>query len=184
MNNGKSNLMNTRTLVQAGFLIALSIVLTRFLSIMVPLGGMPTLRLSFGEVPLMISGLLFGPIVGGISGLAADLIGVIVNSQGVFHPGFTLSSVLWGVIPGLFGIYFKRKQKKGNPFSIQNIGITVLITIVIISLGLNTLWLSSMFGKGFMVLLPGRALSALVNIPLQSFIINNLLKHLKTMVTV
>ncbi|MEY8415623.1 folate family ECF transporter S component [Tissierella praeacuta] len=181
----KSKVMNTRTLVYAGFLTAISIVLTRFLAIMVPLAGLPTLRISFGEIPLMISGLLFGPVVGGISGLAADLIGVMVNLQGPsIHPGFTLSSILWGVIPGILGIYFKTKVKGGNPFSLGNITIIVSACILFISLGLNTYWLSNLFGKGFMVLLPGRALSALVNIPIQSFITTTLIKHLRGMVTV
>ncbi len=181
MNKGK--VMNTRTLVYAGFLTAISIVLTRFLAVMVPLAGLPTLRLSFGEIPLMISGLLFGPIVGGISGLAADLIGVMINLQGPsIHPGFTLSSILWGLIPGLYGIYLKTRTKEANPFSIRNVTIIVSICIILISLGLNTYWLSNLFGKGFMVLLPGRALSAIVNIPLQSFMITTLIKHLKRIV--
>lgn len=176
MNKGR---INTSILVKAGFLVAISIVMTRFLYFMVPLAGMPALRISFGEIPLMISGLLFGPVVGGISGIAADLIGVTINPQGAFHPGFALSSMLWGVIPGLFGLYFKSKAKNGNIFSTQRIVFTVVVSIVIISLGLNTLWLSTMFGKGFMVLLPGRVMSAFVNIPLQSFIIRLLIKHLR-----
>lgn len=181
----RSKVMNTRTLVYAGFLTAISIVLTRFLAIMVPLAGLPTLRLSFGEIPLMICGLLFGPIVGGISGLAADLIGVMINLQGPsIHPGFTLSSILWGVVPGIYGIYLKTRVKGENPFSGRNITIIVSICIIFISLGLNTYWLSNLFGKGFMVLLPGRALSAFINIPLQSFIITTLIKQLKGMVVV
>ncbi len=56
MKNGKK--MNTKTLTQAAFLVALSIVLTRFGSIMV----LPTLRVGVGDVPLMMTGMLFGPI--------------------------------------------------------------------------------------------------------------------------
>ncbi len=171
--------VNTKNLVQAGFLVAISIVMTRFLYFFIPIAGLPTIRISFGEIPLMISGLLFGPVLGGISGLAADVIGITVNSQGAFHPGFTLSSVLWGVIPGIFGMYFKFKAKNTNPFTGQRIFLTVLVSIVIISLGLNTIWLSRLFGKGFMVLFPGRVIAALLNIPLQSFIINLLIKQLK-----
>lgn len=179
MNNKK---INTKSLVQAGFLVAISIVMTRFLYFFVPIAGLPTIRISFGEIPLMISGLLFGPVVGGISGLAADLIGVVVNSQGAFHPGFILSSMLWGVIPGIFGMYFKSKAKNKNPFTVKNISLTVAASFIIISLGLNTIWLSGLFGKGFMVLFPGRVIAAIFNIPLQSFIINMLIKHLRRMV--
>lgn len=181
MKNGKSNnIMDTRVLVKASFLTAISIVLTRFLYYFIPLaGGLPAIRLSFGEVPIMMSGMIFGPVVGGITGLAADLIGVLINPQGAFHPGFTLSSILWGLIPGLLFLIFKKGKSYEKKYSITNIAVSVTICYIIISLGLNTLWLSSMFGKGFMILFPGRVISAIVNIPLQSLIIMTLMKYLK-----
>lgn len=180
--NSKKSRMDTRTMVKAGFLTAISIVLTRFMYFFVPLAGFPALRISFGEVPIMMSGLLFGPIVGGVTGVAADLIGILVNSQGAFHPGFTLSSMLWGVIPGLFAILFKKSKSYEKTYSFMNVFIAVFVSFVVISLGLNTLWLSTMFGKGFVVLLPGRVLAAVLNIPIQSIIITSLLKYLKGLV--
>lgn len=179
MKNGKSNnIMDTRVLVKAAFLTALSIVLTRFLYFF----PVPTIRISFGEVPIMMSGMIFGPVVGGITGLAADVIGVLINPQGSFHPGFTLSSILWGVVPGLLFLIFRKYKTYEKKYSITNIAITVTTCIILISLGLNTLWLSSLFGKGFMVLLPGRVISAIVNIPLQSLIIMTLMKYLKAII--
>lgn len=176
MKNGKSNnIMDTRVLVKASFLTAISIVLTRFLFFF----PVPSIRISFGEVPIMMTGMIFGPVVGGITGLAADLIGVLINPQGAFHPGFTLSSILWGLIPGLTFLIFKRKKNYSAIYSVMNISVTVAICFIVISLALNTLWLSSLFGKGFMILLPGRVISAIVNIPLQSLIIITLMKYLK-----
>ena len=181
MNNKKGS-MDTRTMVKAGFLTAISIVLTRFMYFFVPLAGFPALRISFGEVPIMMSGLLFGPLVGGVTGVAADLIGILINSQGAFHPGFTLSSMLWGVIPGLFYILFKKHKSYEKIYSFMNVFLAVFVSFVVISLGLNTLWLSSMFGQAFVILLPGRVIAAIVNIPLQSIIITTLLKYLKGLV--
>lgn len=184
MKKGKnSNIMDTRVLVKAAFLTAISIVFTRFLYYFIPLaGGIPAIRLSFGEVPIMMSGMLFGPVVGGITGLAADLIGVLINPQGAFHPGFTLSSILWGLIPGLLFIIFRRKKVYTAIYSPVNISVTVAICFIIISLGLNTLWLTTMFGKGFMILLPGRVISSIANIPLQSIIIITLIKYLRSVI--
>lgn len=182
MNNRK---MSTKTLTQAGFLVAISIVLTRFISIMVPLaGGLPALRLGFGEIPIIMSGLLFGPLVGGISGAIADLIGAWAFPQGPYFPGFTLSSILWGVLPGIYSIYLRRKGERGNPFTYKRILIIILICTIPISLLLNTYWLSLMFGKGFMVLLPGRVLSDIVKLPLEVYIITMLIKHLRTTVAI
>ena len=178
----KKRSMDTRTLVKAAFLAAISIVLTRFLYFFIPLAGFPALRISFGEVPIMMSGLIFGPVVGGITGVASDLIGVLVNSQGAFHPGFTLSALLWGLIPGLFAYLFKKSDSYEKIYSFKHIFIAVLVSFIVVSLALNTLWLSSMFGKGFLVLLPGRVVAAIVNIPLQSIIITSLLRYLKGLV--
>lgn len=243
------NRFTTRKLVMASFLTALSIVFTRFLFLMVPLGGLPALRLSFGESPIMLSGILFGPLIGGLTGLAADLVGVVINPQGAYFPGFTISSVLWGVIPGILAMYFKKEDNEkdysilnsllilflivglvsiffsqkvlsiregsiflyDNPlpktililyigifsvlvllplflkgkdnnkgfFSFDKIVLIVSISYIIISLGLNTYWLSIMFKKGFTVLFPGRLLSSIVSIPMHSMLISIFLKYFK-----
>ncbi len=171
--------LSTRTIAQAGFLTAISIVLTRFISIMIPLAGLPSLRLGFGELPIVLSGLLFGPVVGGISGMIADLIGAFAFPQGPYFPGFTLSSILWGVVPGIYSIYIKNKFESGNPFTFKRILFILIVSTIPISLVLNTYWLSLMFGKGFFVLLPGRVLSDLVKIPIVTYVITVLIKHLR-----
>lgn len=180
MNRGR---INTIVIVQAGFLTALSIVLTRFFSIMVPLvAGLPTLRLGFGELPIILSGLLFGPIVGGMTGLIADLIGAWAFPQGPFFIGFTLSSMLWGILPGIYGNYLRKKAENGNPFTFKKVFLIVAICTVLISTILNTYWLTILYGKGFFVLLPGRILSGLIKMPIVSYLITLLVKLLKTKV--
>ena len=70
MNKSK---ISTRTLTQAGFSTAISIVLTRFVLSNDPLSGRPSsLKVRLGELPIIMSGLLFGPFVGGLTGLVAD----------------------------------------------------------------------------------------------------------------
>ena len=167
--------ITTGTLVKASFLVALSIVLTRFATIL----PVPTIRIGFGEVPLIINGILFGPIVGGIGGIAADLIGIMINPQGPPHLGFTFSSMLWGVIPGLYIMYFKKKNNGKDLYSAINIAIIVSTCFIIISLLLNTYWLSHLYQKGVLALIPGRAIVALVNIPIQSAIIKILMKYFR-----
>lgn len=170
----KKKRITVGVLVKAAFLTAISIVLTRGLPLITK-----TLRIGLGEVPLMLSGFLFGPLVGGMSGFAADISGIIINPQGPPHIGFTISSILWGMIPGLFVLLFRRLGKKKNPYTGLNVSLVVSFCILLISIGLNTYWLSRLYGRGFFILLPERLTVALINIPVQSIIISNLIKHLR-----
>lgn len=175
----KNSKMNTKTLVQASVLVAISIVLSRVGTIMIT----PQLKLGFGETPLMLAGLLFGPFVGGVAGLVADLTGFLFNSFGApWHPGFTFSSAMWGFIPGLFGMYFKRKLFKKNIFSLKRVSIAVTITMIIVSLGLNSFWLYTLYGKALIAMIPGRLISFIVSAPIQSYIITKLIKILRPII--
>src|SRR5690554_5360165 len=94
--------LSARHAANLGLLTAVSIVLTRVFGVVLPIAGAGALRLSFGEIPIILAGMLFGPGAGALTGLAADLIGYLINSHGgAFFPGFTLSAVLTGLIPGL-----------------------------------------------------------------------------------
>jgi riboflavin transporter len=101
----------TRKITLASLLTALAIVLTRFVSIIIPLGGYPSLSIDLGSVPIILSGIFLGPIFGGIVGFSSDIIGFFINGRGgVFHFGFTLNAILSGVIPGLVFVFLKNKN--------------------------------------------------------------------------
>lgn len=48
--------MTTKKITTMAFFSTLSIILTRFFSFMIPLGGLPTLSIGFGGVPIMLVG--------------------------------------------------------------------------------------------------------------------------------
>jgi riboflavin transporter len=103
----------TRKITLAAMLTAVAIVLTRFVSIIIPLGGYPSLSIDLGSVPILLSGIVLGPIFGGIVGFTSDIIGFYTNSRGgIFHAGFTINSILTGVIPGLIFLFLKNKNLK------------------------------------------------------------------------
>ncbi|MDH8677225.1 folate family ECF transporter S component [Fusibacter bizertensis] len=238
----KKRTISTSAIVKAALLATISIVLTRFLSLMLVLGGLPALRVGVGSIPLIMSGMMFGPVVGGITGVVADIVGYMINPMGgTYFPGFTVSAALYGVIAGILFKTFKIQNMKINfnlvnavvmalfgvglfvlmlssdtlifeggkfimndtsalpvivlmvlvtalfiaiPFAMSSrfknkigqlnfdkIAFAVNITYVINALLLNTLWLSIMFDKGFMVFLPGRVIAAVITIPLYTLII-------------
>ena len=175
--NGKK--ITTNVLVRAAFLTALSIVLTRFLSIILPIAGGNTVRVGFGGIPVTISGVLFGPVVGGITGMASDLIGILINPMGSFHPGFTLSSTLNGVLPGLLSIYYRKRPKDGSYITLPRILLIETITGLVISIGLNTLWLTQMYGMGILASLPFRIFNTIINIAVGTIVTFNILKIFK-----
>ncbi len=140
--------LSVYVLTAASILTALSIVLTRFASFMA-LGGQ-SIRIGLGSVPLVLSGLLLGPLAGGLSGLAADLIGVLINPMGTFHPGFTLTSMLTGLLPGLVLLLFRRKLE------VKTVVVSWFAVTLICSVLLQTLWLSQMQGNPYLLVLATR----------------------------
>ena len=171
--------MDVNTLVKAAFLVALSVVLTRFLSIMIPIGGAQGVRVGFGGMPITIAGLLFGPVVGGIAGFASDFLGVLINPMGSFHPGFMLTATLGGVIPGLYSLYFQKHKVDGHSVTIPRVFVAQLTNSILLSLVLNTLWLTQLYGEGFIFLLPPRIISSAVNLPIQTIVNYNVVKQLE-----
>lgn len=131
----KKKKISTKSLVAASLLTAISIILTRVLSIIIPIGGVQALRIGFGNIPIMISGMLFGPLIGGLAGVTADLIGFMINPMGgVFFPGFTLSAALGGIVPGIFYHYiFKSKGKEDSSLNYTIINALIVILLSLIS---------------------------------------------------
>lgn len=138
--------LDIRTLTSAAVLTALSVVLTRFASVMAL--GSQSIRIGLGSIPIILAGLLLGPVAGAMTGLAADLIGVMINLMGAtFHPGFTLTSVLTGLLPGLVVMACKGK------LDTRSLAISWIAVTLICSVGLQTLWLSQLQGNPYWTVL-------------------------------
>jgi ECF transporter S component (folate family) len=86
-----------RRITLSGMLIALAIILERFLSI--PIGL--TNRIAFGSAIVIASSLMVGPFYGMIVGAATDIFGfMIFNATGlVFTPFVTVGYVVLGFLP-------------------------------------------------------------------------------------
>jgi ECF transporter S component (folate family) len=101
----RKNIFSTKTIVTLGLLIALSIILTRFLAIM----PTPNIRISFGHLPIILAGLLFGPIAGGLAGFAADFIGTTLFSPFPWFAPLALTPIIMGTVPPLIGMLLKKR---------------------------------------------------------------------------
>ncbi|MBM7581636.1 ECF transporter S component (folate family) [Caldicoprobacter guelmensis] len=160
-----------RKMAYTGLLTAISIILTRFFAANINILGVFALRLSFGEVPIMLSGILLGPVYGVACGALSDIIGYAINPVGgPYFPGFTLTAALTGLIPNLMARYYRNNWNWPS--------ITVIVTVTtIITVLLNTLWLSWMFDKAYFALLPPRVIGRTILLPAHVIIIRIVLKH-------
>ncbi|MFV0466279.1 MAG: folate family ECF transporter S component [Lachnospiraceae bacterium] len=130
--------LTAKTISAAGILIAAEIVLSRFLSIQTW-----NLRIGFSFIPIVIAAILFGPITAGLIAVLSDLIGYFLVPSGTFFPGFTVTACITGVV---FALFLYKKQ------SLPRIIAAVLSTQILLSLGINTLWLSILYGTAYKVL--------------------------------
>lgn len=139
--------LTTKNLLLITLLATISIVLTRFLAFYLPFFGFNSIRISLGNIPIMLSGFLLGPISGAITGILADLIGATLFPAGPYFPGFTLTACLTGFLPGLL------KPLLGGKMKWKNVLLITLLTEAVGSIGLNTLWLSILYGTNYLALL-------------------------------
>jgi len=137
---------NTHRLVLIALLVALNIVLSRFLSI-----SAWNFKIGFAFVPVVIAAITMGPIGGGVVAGLGDLIGALMFPIGAFFPGFTLTAFLTGFV---YGICLHKKQ------STFRILAACLTTAIFGTLVLNTLWVSIIYGVPMEVLLATRWLQA------------------------
>jgi len=148
--------ISAQTMAVTAMLIALNIILTRFLSISLT----EFMRLSFGFLPTAVAGYLLGPIPALAVGGMGDILGYLLNPTGPYHFGFTLTAMLAGITYGL--LFYKRDVK------LWRVLLAKLIIDLFFNIGLNTLWIHQLYGKAVMVLLPSRAYKNLFQYPVDA----------------
>ncbi len=98
------NHFSVRTIAYCALFTAMSIVLARVVGL--PIGN--DVRISFEAVPIILAGLLFGPLAGGLVGFCADLLGSLMTFG--FTPMLCLPPVLVGLCCGLVSKWLRQKM--------------------------------------------------------------------------
>ncbi|WP_394023192.1 folate family ECF transporter S component [Anaerococcus martiniensis] len=122
---------------------ALTVIFRRFLTITI----FSSTKIGLGYLPTIMAGILYGPLAGGITGGVADVVGMLMKPDGVFHPGFTLSNILIGAIPGFISYnIFKRDFKN----KLEWICLTSCIFVFMgVRLLLDSLWLTHLYSNPY-----------------------------------
>ena len=176
MNDASSDFVNTRKIVYAGLFIAMSMVLKLF-----EISVSQNFRVGFTTLPLMVSGMVLGPVYGFLTGALADILNFFIKGDGgAFHIGFTLTNGLYGMIPGLV-MYWLRSR--GKEFSLLSILLTVVCCEFTCSIVLNTVFLVQLYGAATTAIMPERVLKAIIMMIANTAILAVLYKNAKPMFT-
>lgn len=142
---------NLRLLAVSAFLAALSIVCGKYLAL--SLGNV--LRFSFENLPILLAGMMFGPITGMIVGVVADLIGCLMVAYPI-NPLVTLGAACVGLLSGLL---FRVAKKL--PL-VWKTCITVILTHLVASVIVKTYGLAQYYDMPFHILLLWRLLNYVI----------------------
>lgn len=150
-------LKQVRTITMCAMLGAVALVLS---SASIEIGS--TLRIGFSGIPNELVYVLFGPVTGSLFAGAMDILKYLLKPTGPFFIGFTLVPMTAALIYGFF--YYKK------PLTFRRVLAAHFTVALICNVFLNTLFLSMLYGKAFMVLLPPRVVKNLVMWPIDSLI--------------
>lgn len=100
-----------KLLTNMAMMTALSTVIGIFCKSVLDFGGV--YRITFENLPIILTGIVLGPIAGGAVGLCSDLVSYLLTGQAYpLNPVVTLGAVMIGIVSGVVAKYVVRK--KGN----------------------------------------------------------------------
>lgn len=154
----KKNRFTTTQLAIAGLMIALTIILSyQNIYLFPPRSGRITLRF----IPIIFSGIILGPTLGTIIGGASDplIYFMTLGSPGMYFPGYMLTNMIMGFFPGL--ILGKNIEKESKLSITLKIALISILSFVLTIL-LDSFWLSLTRGKGFWYYVVSRTVPNLI----------------------
>ena len=161
-----------KKMVYSSFLITLSIILTRILSLRFAIGGVEGIRIGFGSLPIIFGGIMLGPAAGGLIGALSDLIGYFINPLGAYMPHFTFTAFLTGFIPGVLMFYVFKKQ-----ITYFSLLISIATGQIISSVLLVPIFLDMLFGVPFEVTILPKIIGEAVNITVYTYFLKLMTKR-------
>lgn len=150
------NFKDLRCLIITALFIALQIILDMFCRIQIT----QELRIDFAFLGAACIGMLYGPSVGIIAGIVSDVLGyVLAQSPGGFFPGFTVTTMVAGLI---YGCFLYRKK-----ITVVRCILTKLTVNVGCNILLNSLWFSLLNGQAMFAIIASRILKNVILLPIE-----------------
>ena len=162
-----------RLLVFSALLSAISIVCGKYLAI--NMGEF--MRFSFENLPIIFAGMAFGPLVGALVGIVADLIGCVLVGYAI-NPIITAAAAVIGFLSG--GYFFAQRyfSKNGNISRAARVFL-VLVTVagahLVGSVIIKSVGLSAFYSAPLHILMLWRLLNYVIVGALEGLILYHLI---------
>lgn len=152
-----------KALTLCAVLVAVQVILSRFLSI-----NAWNTKLGFGFVPVVLAAALLGVRCGALVGAMGDFLGALLFPIGPYFPGFTITLGITGVA---FGLALQKP-------TLWKIALASAFDQLVLSLILNSYWISVLYGAPYLGLLGSRIFQCAVTLPVEIVVTAALVKTL------
>ncbi len=99
-----------RKIAFVAILVATSVAFVLILTSIIPIASLPSLKLMAGGLPIKLTGYIFGPFIGAITGVIVDLLSFAMRPT-YYHYWYTIAFAFAGFIPGVVGYFMNRRWK-------------------------------------------------------------------------
>lgn len=114
-------------------------------------------RITFENAPVILSGLLYGPVVGAMVGLCADAVSCLMSSNPALNPIISLGAAAVGVLSGLVPMVLRRGVRLQT-------GVAVFLAHLIGQVGIKSIGKMLYFGMPWQGIFIGLGISAVVGV--------------------
>lgn len=150
----------SKKIILTGLFIAIYVILNRFVTI-----NTQIVTINISMVAIMLAAILLGPKYSIAVGAFGDFIGAILFPFGPYFPGFTFSMGLAGLIYGVL-LYKKPNKKRSQKEFIIRVIVSNILVIGLVSLLLDSLWISILYKKAFFVFVGTRIVTKTLLLPI------------------
>ena len=140
-----------KIMMAVALLAGVSIVCGKVLAI----PGGDVMRFSFENLPILLAGMAFGPVVGCVTGVVADLLGCLMVGYTI-NPLVTAGAAAIGLISGILFWILKKSP------CLVRVGVTVLTAHLVGSVVVKTFGLAKFYSFSFLTLMAWRGLNYLI----------------------
>ena len=116
-------------------LIAASVAFVLIFTRIAPIASLPSFKLMAGGLPVKLTGYIFGPLIGMVTGAISDIVSFTLTPTYI-HWWYTIAFSMAGAVPGVVGFLMNKHWKKHedvqkeNEFKVNNVNFFVTLFVL------------------------------------------------------